>query len=104
MEAAKCADLTHLLADFMEISAYWEEAIAAHTLALQAGRDLDDPARIAQASLALSAVRQQTGQHEAARPLAEEAAAIYRSLADPERRGRGPRPARPGAPAHGPVP
>jgi tetratricopeptide (TPR) repeat protein len=79
----KCADLIHLLADFMEIRTYWEEAIAAHTLALQAGRDLDDPAQIAQAALALGAVRQQTGRHEAARQLAEEAAAIYRSLADP---------------------
>ncbi len=79
----KCADLTHVLADFMEIKAYWDEAIAAHTLALQACRDLADPARTAQASLALSAVHQQTGRHEAARQLAEEAAAIYRSLADP---------------------
>jgi DNA-binding SARP family transcriptional activator/tetratricopeptide (TPR) repeat protein len=81
----KCADLTHVLADFVEINAYWDEAIAAHTVALQACRDLADPARIAQASLALSAVRQRTGQHEAALPLAEEAAAIYRLLAD--RRG-----------------
>jgi tetratricopeptide (TPR) repeat protein/DNA-binding SARP family transcriptional activator len=79
----KCADLIHVLADFLEIRTYWDEAVAAHTLALQAGRDLDDPARIAQASLALAAVRQQTGHHEAARQLAEEAAAIYRSLADP---------------------
>ena len=52
-------------------------------MALQASRDLADPARIAQAALDLSAVSQQTGQHEAALPLAEEAAAIYRSLADP---------------------
>jgi DNA-binding SARP family transcriptional activator/tetratricopeptide (TPR) repeat protein len=81
----KCADLIHLLAGFMEIAAYWDEATAAHALALQASRDIADPARIAQASLALSAVRQQTGRHEAAIPLAEEAAAIYRSLAD--RRG-----------------
>jgi DNA-binding SARP family transcriptional activator/tetratricopeptide (TPR) repeat protein len=79
----KCADLTHVLADFMEIRAYWDEAIAAHTLALEACRDLADPARIAQASLALSAVRQQSGRYEAARQPAEEAAAIYRSLADP---------------------
>jgi DNA-binding SARP family transcriptional activator/tetratricopeptide (TPR) repeat protein len=79
----KCADLTHLLADFLEIRTYWDEAIAAHTLAQQAGRELDDPARIARASLALGAVRQQTGHHEAARQLAEEAAAIYRSLGDP---------------------
>ena len=78
----KCADLIDLLADFLEIRAYRDEAAAAHALALQASRDIADPARIARAALALSAVRQQTGQHEAAIPLAEEAAAIYRSLAD----------------------
>jgi DNA-binding SARP family transcriptional activator/tetratricopeptide (TPR) repeat protein len=78
----KCADLIDLLTDFMETRAYWDEAAAAHALALQAGRDMADPARIARAALALSAVRQQTGQHEAAIPLAEEAAAIYRSQAD----------------------
>ena len=48
---------------------------------------------------------QQTGQHEAALPLAEEAAVIYRSLADRQRRGRRPRPDRHGARAvpHVPV-
>jgi DNA-binding SARP family transcriptional activator/tetratricopeptide (TPR) repeat protein len=81
----KCADLIHVLAGFVEIRAYWDEAIAAHTLALQACRDLVDPARIAQASLELSEVSQQTGRHEATLPLAEDAAAVYRSLAD--RRG-----------------
>jgi DNA-binding SARP family transcriptional activator/tetratricopeptide (TPR) repeat protein len=81
----ECADLSHLLAEFLEIRACWDEAIAAHTLALQACRYLADPARTARASLALSVVGQQTGRHEAAIPLAEEAAAIYRSLAD--RRG-----------------
>jgi DNA-binding SARP family transcriptional activator len=81
----KCADLTHVLADFIEIQAHWDEAIAAHTAALQTCRDLADPARIAQAALALSSVSQQTGRHEAALSLAEEAAEIYRSLAD--RRG-----------------
>src|ERR1035437_1005003 len=81
----KCADLIHVLAGFVEIRAYWDEAIAAHTLALQACRDLADPARIAQASLELSEVSQQTGRHEATLALAEDAAAIYRSLAD--RRG-----------------
>jgi DNA-binding SARP family transcriptional activator len=50
----KCADLTHVLADFVEIRAYWDEAIASHTLALQACRDVADPAMIAQASLELS--------------------------------------------------
>jgi len=81
----KCADLTHALSGFLEVSAYWEEAIAAHTLALQASRDAADPARTAQASLDLSEVSQQTGRYEAALALAEDAAAIYRSLAD--RRG-----------------
>ena len=82
---AKCADLIHTLAGFMYIRAYWAEAIAAHTLAIEASRDLADPPRIAQASLALDEVRQQTGRHEAALSLAEDALAIYRSLAD--RRG-----------------
>ncbi len=45
-------------------------------------RYLADPARTARASLALSVVSQQTGRHETAIPLAEEAAAICRSLAD----------------------
>jgi DNA-binding SARP family transcriptional activator len=78
----KCADLTHVLADFIEIQAHWDEATAAHTVALQACRDLADPARIAQAALALSSVSQQAGRHEAALALAQEAAETYRSLAD----------------------
>jgi DNA-binding SARP family transcriptional activator/Flp pilus assembly protein TadD len=77
-----CADLTHALAGFVEISAYWDEAIAAQTLALHAARDLADPARIAQASLDLSVVSQHTGRYDGALGLAEEAATIYRSLAD----------------------
>ena len=78
----KCADLTHVLADFLETSAYWDEAIDAHTLALQACRDLADPARIARAALELGAVTQRIGRHEAALPLAEDAAAVYRSAGD----------------------
>ena len=78
----QCADLTHVLAGFVDIRGHWEEAIAAHTLALQACRDLADPARIAQASLELSVMSQQTGRHEATLALAEDAEAIYRSLAD----------------------
>jgi DNA-binding SARP family transcriptional activator/tetratricopeptide (TPR) repeat protein len=81
----RCADLIHALGGFLEARAYWEEAITAHTLAVQAGRDLVDPARVAWASLELSEVTQQVGRHEAALPLAEEAVQIYRSLGD--RRG-----------------
>ena len=78
----KCADLILLLADFLQVRAYWDDAIAAHLLALQAGRDLAEPATIARAALALCAVRQQTGQPEEAITLAEEAAAVCRSLGD----------------------
>ena len=78
----RCADLTHVLADFLEVGAYWDEAITAHAVALQASRELDDRARTARAALDLGGVTQQAGRHETALPLAEEAAAIYRSLAD----------------------
>jgi DNA-binding SARP family transcriptional activator/tetratricopeptide (TPR) repeat protein len=78
----QCADLTHVLAGFIEIKGYWDDAIAAQTLALQACRELADTARIARASLELSVVSQQAGRQEAALALAEEAAAIYQSLAD----------------------
>jgi DNA-binding SARP family transcriptional activator/tetratricopeptide (TPR) repeat protein len=81
----KCADLIHALAGFVQVRAHWEEAIAAHTMALQASRDIADPGRIAQAALELSEVSQETGRHEAMLPLAEDAAAIYRSQGD--RRG-----------------
>jgi DNA-binding SARP family transcriptional activator len=80
---AKGADLVDLLADFMEASAYWDAAVSAHAAALQASRDIADPARVARAALALSAVHQLTGQPEASMALAEEAAVIYRSLTDP---------------------
>ena len=66
----QCADLTHVLAGFVEIRAYLHEAIEAHTVALQACRDIADPARIARASLELSVVKQQIGQHAAALGLA----------------------------------
>jgi DNA-binding SARP family transcriptional activator len=78
----QCADLTHVLAGFVEIRAYLHDAIEAHTLALQACRDIADPARIARASLELSVVKQQIGQHAAALGLAGDAVAIYRSLGD----------------------
>jgi tetratricopeptide (TPR) repeat protein len=81
----RCADLTHVLADFLETNGYWDEAIAAHTLALQACHDLDDSRGIARSSLELSLVSLRTGHNESAFRHAEEAARIYRSLAD--RRG-----------------
>jgi DNA-binding SARP family transcriptional activator len=81
-QQGKCADLIDLLTDFMENRAYWDEASAAHALALRASRDIADPARVARAALAVSGVRQLTGQPEESIPLAEEAAAIYRAQGD----------------------
>jgi DNA-binding SARP family transcriptional activator len=81
----KCADLIHALAGFLRIRAYWDEAIAAQALALQASRDIADPGRIAQAALELCEVSQETGRHAETLPLAEDAASIYRSQGD--RRG-----------------
>jgi DNA-binding SARP family transcriptional activator/tetratricopeptide (TPR) repeat protein len=79
----QCTDLAWLLAEWLEARANWDEAVSVHTAALHAARELTDPARIARAAVALSAVRQQTGRHDEARRLAEEAAATYRSLRDP---------------------
>jgi DNA-binding SARP family transcriptional activator/tetratricopeptide (TPR) repeat protein len=78
----ECADLAHVIAGFLDTSAYWDDAAAAHSLALQACRDLEDPPRIAQALLDLCLASRQTGHHEATIPQAQEAAAIYRTLAD----------------------
>jgi DNA-binding SARP family transcriptional activator/tetratricopeptide (TPR) repeat protein len=79
---AKAADLIDRLAEFMEVSTYWDEAGPAHALALQASRDIADPARVARAALALSTVRLLTGEPDASVPLAEEAAGIYRARND----------------------
>ncbi len=80
---AMCTDLAWLLAEWLEAGAYWDEAVTAHAAALQAARELTDPARIARAAVALSAMRQRTGHHDEARRLAEEAAATYRGPGDP---------------------
>ena len=86
----KCADLIHVLADFVEIMAYWDEAIASHTLALQACRDLGDPARIAQASLELSVVSQQTGLARGGTPPGRGRRGDLPVAGRPARRGRSP--------------
>jgi tetratricopeptide (TPR) repeat protein/DNA-binding SARP family transcriptional activator len=77
-----CVGLIHALAEFLDTGGYWDEAITAHKLALQACRDLDEPAGIARASLDLCFVSLQTGHHEIALQHAEEAAMIYRTLGD----------------------
>jgi DNA-binding SARP family transcriptional activator/tetratricopeptide (TPR) repeat protein len=78
----ECADLTHLLAEFMETRGYWDEALSACALALQACGSLGDPVRTARASLDLSLISGQTGRHDTETELAENAAEICRSLHD----------------------
>ncbi len=77
-----CADLTHTLAEFLDTSGYWHYAAAAHTLALQACRDLGDQPRTARAALDLSLTSLRTAKHEAALQHALDAALIYRTLVD----------------------
>jgi DNA-binding SARP family transcriptional activator/tetratricopeptide (TPR) repeat protein len=79
---AECADLAATLAEDLDTRALWAEALAAHTLALQAARDIADPPRIARAALALSQVSIRLGRHEVTLSLAEEARVICRSLGD----------------------
>jgi DNA-binding SARP family transcriptional activator/tetratricopeptide (TPR) repeat protein len=78
----RCVDLTHVLAGFAEVKGYWDEAIAANTVALQASRDLADQTRTARACLQLSVVNKQVGRGDATMSLAEEAAGVYQSLGD----------------------
>jgi DNA-binding SARP family transcriptional activator len=78
----RCADLTHVLAGFAEVKGYWDEAITANTLALQASRDLADQGRIARACLQLSVVNQHIGRGDFTMSLAEEAAGIYQAQGD----------------------
>jgi DNA-binding SARP family transcriptional activator/tetratricopeptide (TPR) repeat protein len=79
---SRSADLIHVLAGFLEAMAYWDEAIAAHTLALQTCRELADPSRVARSLLDLSLVQQRIGLHQQTGTLAEEAARIYLALGD----------------------
>lgn len=81
----QCADLTHALAQFLETGGYWNDALPAHSMALNVCQDLDDLARTARAAFDLSFISLRTGHHEAAEQHAVSAMTIYRSLGD--RRG-----------------
>ena len=99
----KCADLAGLLADFMEIRAYWGDASPRTPW----------PCRPAVISLTRPGSRRRPWRSvrcasrpggEAAIALAEEAGGDLPDNGRPERRGRLPRPDRPGSPAHSPFP
>ena len=78
----QCADLTLTLTEFLEADGHWGEAAIAHTLALQACRDVADRQGIAAVSLALSVVSSRSGHYQDALRHGEEAVAVCRSLAD----------------------
>jgi tetratricopeptide (TPR) repeat protein len=78
----QCSYLAHTLAEFLETRGYWDEAIGAHTRALQSCRELDDLSGIARAALELSLVHLRTGRYDEAFQHASEAAATYRTLGD----------------------
>ena len=78
----QCADLTDSLAQFLETNGLWDEASEAHSLALQACRDVGDHSRAARAAVRLATVELLTGQQEPALLHANEAVALYRRLGD----------------------
>jgi DNA-binding SARP family transcriptional activator/tetratricopeptide (TPR) repeat protein len=80
-----CAELAHVLAEFLDIRGYWEEAVGAHSHALRACRDLGDQPWIARALIDLSRACQRKGLCEAALVHVQEALDIYRATGD--RRG-----------------
>jgi tetratricopeptide (TPR) repeat protein len=82
----RCADLTHALAGFLITSGHWDEARAAHLVALQASRDLDYRPGIARSASDVSLIYRDTGQSEAALQHANEAAKTFAALDDPRNR------------------
>lgn len=82
----ECAELAHILAEFLDVRGCWDGAIRIHSVALHACRDLADPPRIARASIDLSLVRQLQGRHKSALQHASEALRIYDGIHN--RRGK----------------
>lgn len=78
----KCAALVHLIAGFLDMGGYWDDALTAHHLALQSCSDLADSRWAARAALDVSHVYELTGRYQEAIRHAEQADTSYRSLAD----------------------
>jgi tetratricopeptide (TPR) repeat protein/DNA-binding SARP family transcriptional activator len=76
------ADLIHMLAEFMQATGRWAEAVRLHSLALQTCREIGDSRRLADAALDASLTTRERGQHDLALRLADEALNVYRSLGD----------------------
>jgi DNA-binding SARP family transcriptional activator len=78
----RCADLVHALGEFLKASGHWDDALAAHLMALQACRDLDDVAGAARSALDASLIYLRTGRNELALQHATEAAEAFGVLGD----------------------
>jgi DNA-binding SARP family transcriptional activator/tetratricopeptide (TPR) repeat protein len=78
----RCADLIHALGAFLVADGHWDDALAAHLMALQACRDLDDLPGAARAALDLSLISLRTGHSEEALQHAVEAADTFGVLGD----------------------
>jgi len=77
-----CAELAHIMSEFLDIRGCWEEALSLHSLALRACRDLGDQHLIARALIDLSRVCQQKGMRQPALAYAQEAMETCRSASD----------------------
>jgi tetratricopeptide (TPR) repeat protein/DNA-binding SARP family transcriptional activator len=78
----RCADLVHALAQFLIASGHWDDALAAHLMAVQACRDHDDVPGRARSSLDLSFVYLRTGRNEEALRHADDAVKAFEVLGD----------------------
>ncbi len=74
--------LIHAMAQFLETYGYWEEAAAAHEIALQACRDIRDLRGTGQASLELGIMQFSMGAYDIALQHADDALAAHRALDD----------------------
>jgi DNA-binding SARP family transcriptional activator/tetratricopeptide (TPR) repeat protein len=77
-----CADLIHALGDFLNTSGHWDDARAAHLIALQAYRGLDDLSGIGRSAFDLSFICMRTGRSEEALEYATDAARTFKILGD----------------------
>lgn len=74
-----CAELTYMLAGFLEIEGFWGAAIDAHGRALRACHDLGDQRRAARAMIDLSRACLERGRQDDALAYANQALDVYRS-------------------------
>jgi DNA-binding SARP family transcriptional activator/tetratricopeptide (TPR) repeat protein len=78
----RCAELVRALGQFLKTSGHWDDALAAHLMALKASRDQEDLYGAAECAFDLSLIYARTGRSEAALQHASEAADTFGALGD----------------------